>query len=198
LALDPAVAESDTPSHRRLRRLSRVLSWLFTALLVLLALYLVAGIVVVVFFSAHLQMNAEGATLLFGPHGEIPPATPGMVRFSDQPVLTRLAGTADLAIAQAPFFFIFWHLRGLFGLYAAGTVFAKRNAAHLKHVGYWLIAYPIAKFASNLVFRAAGGLDHAWFHPLTYQAPIAGIIVVAIALVMEFGHEIEQEKDSFI
>jgi len=86
LALDPAVAESDTPSHRRLRRLSRVLSWLFTALLVLLALYLVAGIVVVVFFSAHVQMNAQGATLLFGPHGEIPPATPGMVRFSDQPV----------------------------------------------------------------------------------------------------------------
>lgn len=198
LALDPAVADSEKPSHRRLRRLSRALEWLFTALLVLLALYLLAGIVVVLFFSAHVQMNAQGVTLVFGPHGEIPPASAGMVRFSDQPVITRLASIVDLAIAQAPFFFVFWHLRGLFGLYAAGTVFAKRNATHLKYVGFWLIAYPFAKFASNMVFRAAGGLDHAWFHPIVYQAPIAGLIVVAIALVMEFGHEIEQEKDSFI
>jgi hypothetical protein len=198
LALDTAVAEPERHSQRHLRRLSRVLSWLFTALLALCALYLVAGIVVVLFFSAHVQMNAQGVTLLFGPHGEIPPAVRGMVRFSDQPVITRLAGIADFAIAQAPFFFIFWHLRGLFGLYATGTVFARRNATHLKHVGFWLIAYPIAKFASNMVFRLAGGLDHAWFHPIIYQAPIAGIIVVAIALVMEFGHEIEKEKDSFI
>ncbi|MGA7674597.1 MAG: DUF2975 domain-containing protein [Rhizomicrobium sp.] len=198
LALDPVILEGEKPSHRRLRRLSRALTLLFTALLILFVFYLTAAIVIVLFFSAHVQMNAQGATLLFGLHGEIPRAIPGMVRFSDQPVITRLAGLADVAIAMMPFFFIFWHLRGLFALYAAGTVFARQNATHLKRIGIWLIAYPFAKLAANILFRMAGGLDHAWFHMLGVQALVLGIIVVAIAHVMEFGHEIEQEKDSFI
>ena len=82
LALDPVVSESENPSHRSLRLLSRLLQLLFAALLILLVLYLIAAIVVVVFFSAHVQMNAQGVTLLFGPHGEIPPTTAGMTRFS--------------------------------------------------------------------------------------------------------------------
>ncbi|MGA7711527.1 MAG: DUF2975 domain-containing protein [Rhizomicrobium sp.] len=198
LALDPVVSESENPSHRRLRLLSRLLKLLFAALLILLVFYLIAAIAVVIFFSAHVQMNAQGVTLLFGPHGEIPPTAAGMVRFSDQPVITRITGVADVAIAMVPIFFIFWHLRGLFGLYAAGTVFARENATHLKRIGIWLIVYPFAKFAANMLFRMAGGLDHAWFHLMGLQALVLGLIVVAIAQVMEFGHEIEQEKDSFI
>ena len=198
LALDPVAAESEKSSHRRLRRLSRALALLFTALLILFALYMLAGIVVSLFFSAYVQMSAQGVWFTVGPHGAIPAAMKGMVRFSDQPLITHLAGIADLAIAAAPFFYVFWHLRGLFGLYAAGTVFARRNAVHLKCIGIGLMIYPVAKFASNMVFRLAGGLDHAWFHPIAIQAPIAGAIVFVIALVMEFGHEIEQEKDSFV
>jgi Ca2+/Na+ antiporter len=198
LALDPVTAESENPSHRRLRLLSPALKLLFTTLLILLVLYLIAAIVVVVFFSAYVQTNAQGVTLFFGPHGEIPPAAAGMVRFSDQPVVTRITGVVDVAIAMVPIFFIFWHLRGLFALYAAGTVFARENAIHLKRIGIWLIVYPFAKFAANMLFRMAGGLDHAWFHMMGLQALVLGLIVVAIAQVMEFGHEIEQEKDSFI
>ena len=77
---------------------------------------------------------------------------------------------------------------GLIGVAAVG----------LTQIGIWLIAYPFAKFAANMIFRAFGGLDHAWFHMMTVQSLILGLIVVAIAQVMEFGHEIEQEKDSFI
>ena len=118
-----------------------------------------------------------------------------MVRFSDQPVVTRITGVVDVAIAMVPIFFIFWHLRGLFALYAAGTVFARENAIHLKRIGIRLIVYPFAKFAANMLFRMAGGLDHAWFHMMGLQALVLGLIVVAIAQVMEFGHEIEQGKE---
>ena len=175
-----------------------MLKLLFTALLMLLALYLIAAVVVVIFFSAHVQTNAQGATLLFGPHGEIPPSTAGMVRFSDQPVITRITGIVDVAVAMLPILFIFLHLRGLFGLYAAGIVFWRENATHLKRIGIWLIVYPFAKFAANMLFRMAGGLDHAWFHVMGVQALVLGLIVVAIAQVMEFGHEIEQENVSLV
>jgi hypothetical protein len=198
LTLDPVAAESEAPIHRRLRPLSRALAWLFTMLLVLFTLYLLAGIVVALFFSAHVQMNAEGATVSFSLHGVLPPPIPGTVRLSDQSLITRLSGVVDLVIAMAPVIFIFWHLRELFRLYAAGTVFARENAQHLKHIGIWLIAYPFAKFAANMLFQLAGGVDHHWFYMIEVYALVLGIIVVAIAQVMEFGHEIEQEKDSFI
>jgi hypothetical protein len=121
-----------------------------------------------------------------------------MVRLSDQPPITRLSGIVDVFIVMTPLIFVFWHLRGLFRLYAAGVVFVRENAQHLKRIGVWLIAYPFAKFAANLLFQAAGGADHHWFYMEEVYALGLGIIVVAIAQVMEFGHEIEQEKDSFI
>ncbi len=174
------------------------MSWLFTGLLIFFALYLFAGILVVLFFSAHVQMNSQGATISFSLHGILPPAMPGTVRLSDQPLITRLSGIVDLIIAMAPIIFIFWHLRELFRLYAAGTVFARENAQHLKRIGIWLIAYPFAKFVANMLFQLAGGVDRNWFYMVEIYALVLGIIVVAIAQVMEFGHEIEQEKDSFI
>jgi len=198
LALDPVHLEREKPTYRRLRRFSRALTILCTVILPLTALNLFVYIVGALFFGAYIQMNADGVNISVGPHGTIPHAMAGMVRFSDQPLGTHLAGVADLIVASAPFFFVFWHLRALFALYAAGTVFARENGMHLKRIGIWLIAYPFAKIAANLIFRAFGGLDHAWFHMMLIQAFVLGFIVVAIAQVMEFGHEIEQEKDSFI
>lgn len=198
VALDPPAAEAEKPAHRRLRLMSKALALLFTGLTALPVLYVLAAAAVALCFSQYVQMNAEGAWLGVGPHGAQPPLQPGMVRFSDQPLATHLAGIADVTLAMTPFFFVFLHLRGLFRLYAAGTVFARDNAVHLKHIGLWLIAYPIVKLASNLIFRLAGGLDHNWLHVTSLQALVLGLIVVAIAQVMECGREIEQEKDSFV
>jgi hypothetical protein len=198
LVLDPIIAEAEKPSHRRLRQTSRGLAWLFSAIFALYVSYIAAGIIVAFFFSSHVQMNAEGANFSFGLNGQLPRSIPGMVRLSDQPFITRLAGVIDLAIASLSFLLIFWNLRGLFGLYASGIVFARENAAYLKFVGVWLIAYLPLKLIANVVFRLAGGVDHNWLHMDGVEALVLGIIVVAIAQVMEFGHEIEQEKDSFI
>ncbi len=78
-------------------------------------------------------------------------------------------------------------------------MFTPANAAHIARIGAWLIVYPFANYACNTLFWLAGGADRAgWFHLEQVQAVVLGLIVLAIAQVMAFGHEIEQEKDSFI
>jgi hypothetical protein len=155
----------------------------------------VAWFAVGVFYGDHVRVGSEGVQIYLHPHLR---DIPGTVLFSSQPMITHLAGFADILLATAPAVFIFWHLRGLFRLYAAGIVFARQNAAHLKDVGLWLLFYPLIKFAANLIFRLAGGTDKAWLHMESVYALVLGLIVFVIAQVMEFGHEIEQEKDSFI
>ena len=199
VAIEPILAAPlPAPPYRKMRPLSRALSVLFTVFLVLAALFPLATIVVLAFFSGYVQMNADGANISIGPHGAFPHAIPGMVRLSDQPVITHLAGAVAIILSNLPIAMVFWHLRGLFALYAQGIVFARENAIHLKRVGIWLIAYPFAKFVSNMIFRAAGGVDHAWFRMELIDAFVLGLIVFVIAQVMEFGGQIEEEKDSFI
>ncbi len=189
------VAPDRTAPHKRLTRLSRVLAWLFTVMMGLSIFWVVAAFVVIFFFSNHLLMGASGGEVAF-------PAEPalkaGMVRFSSQPFATHLGGFVALSAMMAPVAMICWHLRGLFRLYAAGIVFARANATHLKRVGLWLLLWPAAKFGGNQLFQLTGGTDKAWAQMTFVYALILGVIVFAIAQVMEFGHEIEQEKDSFI
>ena len=195
--------EADEPAtalpHRRLLLLSRALKYLLSLLLVFFVLNVLIGIVVALLFASHVMMGKEGMKVVFGLHGQAPLAGPGEVRLSDLPLVTRLAGAAGWSIVSVPFVCIFWHLRGLFELYARGIVFATRNAVHLKRIGLWLIAYPFANYACNALFWLAGGADKAsWFHLFQLQALVLGAIVYVIAQVMEFGREIEEERDSFV
>ena len=47
-------------------------------------------------------------------------------------------------------------------------------------------------------FRLAGGLDRVWFHMEIIYALVAGLIVLAVAQVMEFGREIELDRSEII
>jgi hypothetical protein len=195
LALNPSLPEEGL-SHRRLRKLSSVLALMFGGILVLFAFFVVAIFGTGLLLPDHVMIGTRGTSILLG---RLPPLYPGAVRLSQLPFITWLAGAFALVIEMAPIFFVLRHLRGLFLLYASGTVFARKNALHLKRIGIWLIAYPFTILTGNTLFLLAGGADRAsWFHLSEIQAPILGLIVLAIALVMEFGHDIEQEKDSFI
>ena len=189
----PASAPLLTP--RTLKPLSRGLALLFAVMIGLSVFWVVAAFVVIFFFSNHVLVGAEGANVAFP---GVPHDVPGMIRFSSQPFITRLAGFVNICMATAPVVLICWHLRALFKLYARGIVFARENAAHLKRVGLWLVIWPISKFAANAMFQLAGGTDKAWAQMIFVYALILGLIVFVIAQVMEFGHEIEQEKDSFV
>jgi hypothetical protein len=197
LALDPSRPE-EAASHRRLRRLSSALALMIGGIAVLFALFLALIIGTGILQPDHVVMGTEGVSISF-PSEPLPPLYHGAMRLSQLPLITWIAGGFALAINMAPIFLVLWHLRALFVLYASGIVFARENALHLKRIGLWLIAYPFAIFAGNTLFLLAGGADHkSWLHISEIQAPILGLIVFAIAQVMEFGREIEQEKDSFI
>jgi hypothetical protein len=153
-----------------------------------------AAIILIGLFAPHIYLAPENAYLVFG--GDEPPA--GAVPLSGEPWITRIAGVVDLAIATVPVALILWHLRALFGLYARGIVFARENAQHLQRIGLWLILYLPAKFVSNMIFQFAGGADKNWFHVAQVHALLLGAIVLVIALVMEVGREIEQERSEFV
>ncbi|HWD27659.1 MAG TPA: DUF2975 domain-containing protein [Rhizomicrobium sp.] len=187
------VAPIEAP--RRLMKLSRALSLLFAVLIALSLIWTLGAAVVAFIFPDHALIGAQGVWLEF-PHP--PQAHPGFVVFASQPFVTRLAGFVDVVIAIAPLAAVCWHLRALFALYARGIVFAHANATHLKRVGLWLLAYPAAKLAANLLFRAFGGTDTAWAQAALLYALLLGAVVTVIAQVMELGREIEEEKDSFV
>ena len=195
LVFDQVEAPPPSTAQLRLRRLSRALSILFLVSMIATVLSVVAWSVLGLFFGDHVSVGSDGVYLSF-PH----PARqiPGRVLFSSQPFVTHLAGLVDIVLASLPAFFICWHLRGLFKLYASGIVFARENAAHLKRVGLWLLLYPIARFVANMIFQLAGGTDRAWFRGELIDALILGAIVFAIAQVMEFGREIEQDRAEII
>jgi hypothetical protein len=181
--------------ENRMRRISRALAVVFQILLAVSLIWAAGAAIFSLFFPDHVLVGAHGADLMFG---RKPYAKPGMVLFADQPLATRLAGIFDVLIATVPVAMTLFNLQGLFRLYAAGTVFARKNAQHLKNIGVWLLVYPFAKFAANMLFRAFGGTDHAWFSATLVQALLLGAVVFVIAQVMEIGEEIERERSEFV
>jgi hypothetical protein len=98
-----------------------------------------------------------------------------------------------------PAILVLANLRGLFRLYAAGTVFARENADHIKRMGQWLIVYAVAPFLSvQLLTLVDCAVDRAWFHMVEVQALVLGGILLVIAQVMEAGREIELDRDGFV
>ena len=188
-------ARASILTYRRLVPLSRALSIFFAIMMVFSLLWVAAAFAVIFFYSDHVLVGASGANVAFP---GIPKPMPGMIRFSQQPFITHLAGFVDIVVAMIPVVLVCWHLRGLFRLYARGIVFARRNATHLKRIGLWLVIWPIAKFGANMVFQLAGGTDKAWAQMIFVYSLVLGLIVFVIARVMEFGREIEEEKDSFV
>ncbi|HWA92369.1 MAG TPA: DUF2975 domain-containing protein [Rhizomicrobium sp.] len=194
LVFDTA-APPPTAAQLRLRRSSAALATLFAILMGLSILSVAAWLALGIFFDNHLAVGTSDVVLNLHAFKHVPP---GYVLLSSQSFALHLAGFADIALATAPVFFVCLHLRALFRLYAEGIVFAQANAAHLKAIGLWLVAYPFLKFAANLIFRAAGGTDTAWFRAELMDALILGLIVLAIAQVMEFGREIEQDRAEIV
>jgi hypothetical protein len=190
-----APAAIETPLRRRIRRNSRFLSALFGALFALTLIFGAALAGAVVFY--------DGPWLAAGPGGvwvgRAPDASAGLLPLRAFTFAQRLVGAFALTLLAAPAAFVFFHLRGLFRLYAMGAVFSAANARRIKHVGIGLLAYALAPFLANrLVWLAGVRIDPVWFHLDELQAAALGALLFVIADVMQFGREIEQERDGFV
>lgn len=192
--IPPSMVTAAAP-HRRLVLLSRALALLFTVLIAASLVWVAGAFLFCFIWSDHVLVRAEGVVLTFP---QLPRAMAGAVLFSTQSFLTRAAGFVDVVLSMIPVAFICWHLRALFRLYASGIVFARENAAHIKRVGVWLVLWPAAKIAANMLFQLAGGADKAWGKLVFLDSLVLGLIVLAIAQVMEFGREIEEDRAEIV
>lgn len=177
--------------RRRSARLAAALTWMLAIALCATALLMGAAL----FY--------EGLLLSFGPGGLWigygPEPSLGRVSLSTFTFAQRLAGALAIAFLAAPMLAILQYARRLFQLYAKGVVFAAANARLIKSMAAGLAAYAFAPFAANrTIFLAGLTSDPVWFHADEVLALVFAALAYVVADVMEFGHEIESDRDGFI
>lgn len=182
------------PSVRKIRIASRGLEWLFTGLLMAFVALTAVGFGVLFFY--------HGAMLAFGPKGGVistGAVPPGYLPLRDWRFDQRLAYAPVWMVRSAPTIGLFWCLRALFRLYSDAEVFTERTARLIKWMGVWLIADAVAPLLCHLALSATGyEIDKAWAHMTSVQEAVLGAVVFVIALVMQAGHEIEQDREGFV
>jgi hypothetical protein len=183
-----------SPSVAKIRIASRGLEWLFTGLLAAFVALTAVGFAVLFFY--------HGTMVAFGTKGGIlttGPVPSGYLPLRDWRFDHRLAYAPVWLVRSAPTIGLFGALRALFRLYAQAEVFTERTARLIKWMGVWLVADAVAPFLCHLVLSATGyEIDKAWAHMTSVQEAVLGAVVFVIALVMQAGHEIEQDREGFV
>jgi len=184
-----------TPSFRKIRAASRGFELLFTLLF--------AFFVLLAIFSLWILLFYQGDVITIGPRGGMittaghPP--PDFIPFRDFRLDQKLAYVPDVIVRALPSIFLFWNLRQLFRLYSQGQVFTARNARLIQGMGVCLIADAALPFLCHLVLSVTGyEIDKMWAHIASVQELVLGAVVFVIALVMQAGHEIEQDREGFV
>lgn len=181
------------PSQGALRRSSRWLAAVLGVLMWSAWLLLAAMILALVLY--------RGSAIGLGPEGGYigTPIPDGYTPFSSLATRFRVGGIVAVVLQFTPGAMLLKQLRDLFRLYARGVVFSRRNALLLKHTAAWLVAYAACPLLSHVVLSATGLIvDQAWFHADEVKALVVGLLLFGIAQVMEFGHEIERDREGIV
>jgi len=183
-----------TSSIRKIRAASRGFEILFAGLFV--------TFIALAIFSLWIIFFYKGTMIAIGPRGGIittDPLPPDFVPFFTWRLDQKLVYAADVVVRGAPTIYLFWCLRSLFRLYGQGQVFTGRNARLIAAMGVCLIADAAAPFLCHLALSATGyEIDKLWAHMAAVQELVLGAVVFVIALVMQAGREIEEDREGFI
>lgn len=193
--LAPPPRVGPTPSYRKVRAASRGLEILFAALLIFFIVLMFVSLWILLFYQGtHIAIGPRGGLISFD--GRLPP---DFIPFRDWRLDQKLAYVPVVVVRAIPSLVLFWQLRQLFRLYGQGVVFAARNAALIKAMGVCLIADAVAPFACHVVLSATGyEIDKMWAHQRAVQELVLGAVVFVIALVMQAGREIEEDREGFV
>lgn len=186
----------DIPAEvSRIRRLSRPMIWLFTALLAVVLVVLVGAVLTALFYDGpRVQLRPGGLWVTLPP--DTP--TPGGQTLASLPVHIRSALAASATLMLAPAAVILECLRRLFALYAQGAVLEARNARCIGHIGLALIAYAVAPTLGHLLVSAAGFDDAGWLRLDSLQALVAGAVLLIVARVMRWGADVHDDASRFV
>lgn len=183
-----------TPSFRRIRAASRGFEVLFAILF--------AAFIALAIFSLWILFFYQGTMIAVGPRGGIittDPLPPDFVPFYTWRFDQRLVYAVDVIVRAIPTIYLFWWLRSLFRLYGQGQVFTDRTARLIQAMGVCLIADAALPFLCHLVLSATGyEIDKLWAHMAAVQELVLGAVVFVVALVMQAGREIEEDREGFI
>ena len=184
-----------TLSFRKIRAASRGFEILFTGLFAFFILLAIFSLWILLFYRGDIiSIGARGGMI-----STAGPPPPGFMPFRDFRLDQKLAYVLDVIVRALPSIFLFSNLRQLFRLYGRGQVFTARNARLIQGMGVCLIADAALPFLCHLVLSATGyEIDKMWAHMAAIQELILGAVVFVIALVMQAGHEIEQDREGFI
>ena len=168
---------------------------LFTVLLLVSAALMLFSLWVLLFYrGTHIALGPRGGLVSFD--GRLPA---DFTPFHEWALAQKLAYVPVVIARGFPALGLFWCLRGLFRLYGQGQVFGARNATLIKAMGGWLIADAVAPFVCHLALSATGyEIDRAWAHALAAQELVLGAVVFVIAMVMQAGREIEEDREGFV
>lgn len=183
-----------SPSYRRIRIASRGLEALFALLC--------AGWVAFALYCLWVLFFYQGTEIAVGPRGFLHttgPLPPDYLPFKLWRLDQKLAYVPVAVVRSAPPILRAWFLSRLFRLYGQGQVFTARNTTLIKYIGVCLIADAVAPFLCHLALSATGyEIDRAWAHGASVEQLIQGAVVFFIALVMEAGREIEEDRKGFV
>lgn len=195
LQLPRQTAHAEPPRRKMIKRhsalLATALAWTFSITLCAAALLMATAL----FY--------QGDAVSFGPGGLWigygPDATLGRVSLTTLSITQRFAGVFAIAILATPVMIVLHCMRRLFDLYADGVVFTPANARFIKFMAAGLVSYAFAPFAAHHAIAFAGLTnDPIWFHADEVLALVFGALAYVVADVMEFGHEIERDRDGFV
>src|SRR5882724_10214077 len=182
-----------TPSVRKIRAASRGFEILFAILF--------AAFVGLAAFSLWVIFFYKGTMVAIGPRGGLittGPLPPDFVPFFTWRLDQKLVYAADVIVRAAPTIYLFRYLRSLFRLYGQGQVFTDRTARLIQAMGVCLIADAALPFLCHLALSATGyEIDKLWAHMAAVQELVLGAVVFVIALVMQAGREIEEDREGF-
>ncbi|HEX4097482.1 MAG TPA: DUF2975 domain-containing protein [Caulobacteraceae bacterium] len=183
-----------TPSFRKIRAASRAFEVFFTVLW--------AVCIALAIFSFWVIFFYQGEMLAIGPRGGLITTGPlplDFVPFHTWRLDQKLAYVPVVVFRSAPLIVLNWCLRRLFHLYGRGEVFTERTARLIQAMGAALIAHAAAPLLCHLVLSATGyEIDKMWAHMLSLDEAMLGSVVLVIALVMQAGREIEEDREGFI
>jgi hypothetical protein len=198
----PTAPPVEPPPHRRIRWASRALAVLFGVIFVGYCLFATAMVLafLVPYAGDHITIGPKGMMLYLGPEPAHPVVSPsGYVPVAGLPLLQRLAHVVVSPLVILPGLMIFWNLGRLFRLYSRGVVFSEANARLIKQIGLWLCADSVAPlFTTSILAAVHMRIDQNWFHADTIPEILLGGVVYVIGMVMQVGHELEQEQEQFV